>query len=177
MAHQNLAPKTDMSIKKWLFSASTIVVFLGCNLRGAAGSSPTRNRWRITAAGAVKLGGLLDGLRQHHSRLVREFVAAQEGRLELEFLPAYAPELNPVEYIWGHLKHHELPNFCARNLSDLGTMASVPCVACAVASRSSPPSGVKPNSFSITNIMRTSISRTGPHEISVLPQEQARSCS
>jgi len=64
-----------------------------------------------------------DGLRQHHSRLVRAFVAAQEGRLELEFLPAYAPELNPVEYIWGHLKHHELPNFCARNLSDLGAMA------------------------------------------------------
>jgi len=33
-----------------------------------------------------------DGLRQHHSRLVRAFVAAQEGRLELEFLPAYASE-------------------------------------------------------------------------------------
>lgn len=59
----------------------------------------------------------------HHSCLVRESVASQNGRLDLEFLPAYAPELNPVEYIWGHLKQHELPNFCARNLADLSTTA------------------------------------------------------
>ena len=37
----------------------------------------------------------------------------------LEQLPSYAPELNPVEYLWGHLKHHELPNVCAKNLSEL----------------------------------------------------------
>jgi len=24
------------------------------------------------------------------------------GRLALDYLPAYAPELNPVEYIWGY---------------------------------------------------------------------------
>ena len=53
-----------------------------------------------------------DGLRQHRSRMVRDFVTAQGRRLELEFLPAYAPELNPVEYLWGHWKTHELPNFC-----------------------------------------------------------------
>jgi transposase len=40
-----------------------------------------------------------DRLQTHRSRLVREFVAAQQGRLTLEYLPAYAPELNPVEYI------------------------------------------------------------------------------
>ena len=53
-----------------------------------------------------------DGLRQHRSRLVTEFVAAQQGRLHLEYLPAYAPELNPTEYLWGHWKQHELPNLC-----------------------------------------------------------------
>jgi len=31
----------------------------------------------------------------------------------VEWLPGYAPELNPVEYIWDYWKHHELPNFCA----------------------------------------------------------------
>jgi transposase len=41
----------------------------------------------------------------------------------LKFLPAYAPELNPVEYLWGHWKTHELPNFCPRNLGHLGTEA------------------------------------------------------
>ena len=60
-----------------------------------------------------------DGLRQHRSRMVRDFVAAQDGRLALEYLPAYAPELNPVEYIWGYWKRHELPNFCPRDFGQL----------------------------------------------------------
>ena len=60
-----------------------------------------------------------DGLRSHHSRLVKDFVNETAGRLQIEFLPAYAPELNPVEYIWGYWKHHELPNFCAKNLDQL----------------------------------------------------------
>jgi len=63
-----------------------------------------------------------DGLRSHHGRMVREFVASTEGRLCIDFLPAYAPELNPVEYLWGYWKMRELPNFCAsdyRNLSDV----------------------------------------------------------
>jgi len=56
-----------------------------------------------------KLLVICDGLPGHRSRLVKDFVAGQRGRLELERLPAYAPERNPVEYLWGHLKHHELP--------------------------------------------------------------------
>ena len=59
-----------------------------------------------------KLLIIWDGLRSHHSHLVWDFVRQQRGRLWLEFLPAYAPELNPVEYLWSHWKQHELPNFC-----------------------------------------------------------------
>jgi transposase len=32
-------------------------------------------------------------------------------RLSLERLPPYAPDLNPVEYLWGHLKYGKLANF------------------------------------------------------------------
>jgi transposase len=64
-----------------------------------------------------------DRLQTHRSRLVREFVDAQQGRLALEYLPAYAPELNPVEYIWGHWKHHELPNFCPDDFAQLSQAA------------------------------------------------------
>ena len=60
-----------------------------------------------------------DRSQTHRGRLVREFVARQRGRIELEYLPAYAPELNPVEYIWGYWKHHELPNFCPRDFAQL----------------------------------------------------------
>lgn len=60
-----------------------------------------------------------DGLRAHRSRMVQAFVDTQRGRLQLECLPAYAPELNPVEYRWGYWKHHALPNFCPTTFGEL----------------------------------------------------------
>jgi transposase len=70
-----------------------------------------------------KLLVIWDGLRSHRSRTVSEYVLQQNRRLELEFLPAYAPNLNPVEYLWGYWKHHELPNFCPKNFSELSLHA------------------------------------------------------
>ena len=60
-----------------------------------------------------------DGIQTHRSRMVRDFVRGTGGRIDLEFLPGYAPELNPVEYVWGHWKQHELPNFCPKNFGEL----------------------------------------------------------
>jgi DDE superfamily endonuclease len=42
-----------------------------------------------------------DGLPAHRSQLVRDYVDSLKGAIQLEYLPAYAPELNPAEYIWG----------------------------------------------------------------------------
>jgi transposase len=70
-----------------------------------------------------KLLVVWDGLPAHRARLVSEFIAAQHGRLAVEWLPAYAPELNPVEYIWGYCKHHELPNFCPHDFAQLSYQA------------------------------------------------------
>ena len=41
----------------------------------------------------------------------------------IDYLPAYAPDMNPVECIWGYLKHHAMPNYCARDLGDLAYRA------------------------------------------------------
>ena len=70
-----------------------------------------------------KLTIIWDGLPAHRSRLVRQYVAEQNGAIDLEYLPAYAPELNPVEYIWGYCKQHELPNLCPKNFSQLSWVA------------------------------------------------------
>jgi transposase len=59
----------------------------------------------------------------HRSKMVGDFVAGQNGRLTLEFLPGYAPELNPVEYLWGYWKHHELPNLCPKDFWQLSEHA------------------------------------------------------
>lgn len=64
-----------------------------------------------------------DRLAARRSRLVRDFVDSLGGRLKIERLPAYAPEMNPVEYIWGYLKTHEIPNLCPNHFADLGAAA------------------------------------------------------
>ena len=64
-----------------------------------------------------------DGLPGHRSIAVRDFVTSQGERLTLEFLPGYAPELNPVEHIWGYLKSREIPNLCPRELWQLSDAA------------------------------------------------------
>jgi transposase len=71
-----------------------------------------------------KLLIIWDRLQAHRSRLVRHYVEQQRGEIALEYLPPYAPDLNPVECIWGYLKSHAMPNFCARDLAHLGHHAS-----------------------------------------------------
>jgi transposase len=51
-----------------------------------------------------------DGGPMHKGDHIRQ-VQQDFPRLSLERLPPYAPELNPVEYLWGHLKYGKLPNF------------------------------------------------------------------
>ena len=60
-----------------------------------------------------------DGARPHCSRLVRDYVDSTGGQIVVERLPGYAPELNPVEYLWAWLKRHALANFCPDTLTEL----------------------------------------------------------
>lgn len=71
-----------------------------------------------------KLLIIWDGLKAHKSRLVREFVESKgDRRIVLDYLPPYAPELNPVEYIWGYLKNLQIANLCAANLHEVSDFA------------------------------------------------------
>lgn len=47
---------------------------------------------------------VLDSLPAHKTAFVKKYVASTEGRLTLHFLPGYAPELNPDELVWSHVK-------------------------------------------------------------------------
>jgi transposase len=59
-----------------------------------------------------------DGGPMHKGEPIRQ-VLADFPRLTLERLPPYAPELNPVEYLWTHLKYGQLPNFVPDNVFQL----------------------------------------------------------
>ena len=67
---------------------------------------------------------LWDGAPIHRSVLVRNYVASTRGRIVVERLPAYAPELNPVEYMWGHLKTHEIANLITTQTWELSLEAT-----------------------------------------------------
>ena len=67
-----------------------------------------------------KLLVVWDGSPIHRAKVVKEFLkSAAASQLQLEQLPGYAPELNPDEGIWKHLKYVELKNVCCRSLSEL----------------------------------------------------------
>jgi len=64
-----------------------------------------------------------DGLRAHWSKEVKAHVESLQGSVKLEQLPAYAPELNPIEYLWGYIKGNDLANVCAKDLVELHAAA------------------------------------------------------
>jgi transposase len=66
---------------------------------------------------------LWDGLSSHWSWRMQEYLATQRRWLEVERLPAYAPELNPVERLWANLKGRELANRCEDRIEELATVA------------------------------------------------------
>ena len=47
---------------------------------------------------------IIDGLPAHKKAIVKEYVVSTQGRLSLHMLPGYAPELNPDELVWSHVK-------------------------------------------------------------------------
>ena len=51
-----------------------------------------------------------DNLPSHHSRVMGGWLAGQRHWLQVEYLPGYAHDLDPVEGLWANLKGQELAN-------------------------------------------------------------------
>jgi hypothetical protein len=64
-----------------------------------------------------------DGLSSHWSHKMRAHLDAQRDWLTAERLPAYAPELNPVEYLWANLKGGELANCTGDTIAEVADQA------------------------------------------------------
>jgi transposase len=69
---------------------------------------------------ATRLLVIWDGSPIHRRVEVQEFVSDTRGKVWLEALPGYAPDLNPWdEGGWHHLKHVEMRNLVCRDLEEL----------------------------------------------------------
>jgi transposase len=54
-----------------------------------------------------------------HRCAARRITEAGWKRIEFEWLPAYAPELNPVEAMWSHAKYADLANYVPDDAGEL----------------------------------------------------------
>jgi transposase len=63
-----------------------------------------------------------DRLQAHRARIVQAFLASQP-HIRSEYFPPYAPELNPVEYLWAYLKSNPLANAPFFDVDELADQA------------------------------------------------------
>ena len=59
-----------------------------------------------------------DEIRIHSAAPVKEFLSKNPS-IEVVELPPYAPELNPVDYVWSYVKYSRLANYCLKDLFEL----------------------------------------------------------
>jgi transposase len=64
-----------------------------------------------------------DGLPSHRSRRMTDWLQSQRDWLSVERLPGYAPDLNPLENVWGNLKSQELANLCSNTVDEVANIA------------------------------------------------------
>jgi transposase len=69
--------------------------------------------------GFRKVHVICDNASFHSSRLVKEFLAAWGHRIELHYLPRYAPETNPIERVWWQLHETLTRNHSCRTIDEL----------------------------------------------------------
>jgi transposase len=60
-----------------------------------------------------------DNLPSQHSRVMRDWLAGQRHWLQLEYLPSYAHDLDPVEGLWANLKGMELANLTRDTVAEV----------------------------------------------------------
>ena len=89
-----IATVTNQGKTRWMiideaFNADKLIEFLASLIKDAG----------------KKVFLILDHLRVHHSKPVKQWVEGHQDKIELFYLPSYSPELNPEERLNADLKH------------------------------------------------------------------------
>lgn len=64
---------------------------------------------------------VLDNARYHHALINREFLYSVKNKIVLMYLPAYSPELNPIESFWKKTRRGVTHNRYFESLAEQGT--------------------------------------------------------
>jgi len=108
-AKQGETPVVECPGQRQSISAASAVnargAFWYCTYEGGLNAELFVKLLKRMMRGRVKPVHLVvDGLPAHKTKLVKEYVASTGGMLTLHVLPGYAPELNPDELVWSHMK-------------------------------------------------------------------------
>ena len=84
-------------------------------LRIFPGSMNARDILRFLKELKINLNGkklllIWDGLPAHRAKIIREYAFHERSWLRLERFPSYAPEFNPIEYLWSAMKRKDIAN-------------------------------------------------------------------
>jgi len=96
--------KARFMIYRQNFTAQIFLTFLNQIIRGAKGQPVIV---------------IVDNLRVHHAKPVKEWLAINRARITVEYMPAYSPELNPDEYLNSDLKANVHRRQRPRNMTTL----------------------------------------------------------
>lgn len=96
--------KMRFMLYKGTFTAELFIKFLGQTVRAAKGR---------------KVIMIVDNLRVHKSTAVQQWLEGKEELIELQYLPAYSPDLNPDEYLNNDVKANVHRRGMPRNGKDL----------------------------------------------------------
>jgi len=110
--NDHLSVMSGITPQGWLFTRTRFEALNGCDSVGFLK--------HLRSQMDRKLLVIWDGSPIHRNHEVKEYLANGAAKyLHLERLPAYAPDLNPDEGTWRHLKRVELANLCCSDLDHL----------------------------------------------------------
>lgn len=79
---------------------------------------------RISVRSGRRVVVISDNARYHHATLHAAWRQSQEPAFELHFLPAYSPQLNPIERVWKLLRRLWLHNRYFPSLEELSVIVN-----------------------------------------------------
>jgi len=102
-----------------VWRTGTLLVSPPCSRRNTAQFLAHLDDLRTRLRGWRKIHVICDNAAFHKSRAVQKYLAEWGHRIVLHFLPAYAPQTNPIERVWWHLHETITRNHRCETLEEL----------------------------------------------------------
>lgn len=65
---------------------------------------------------------ILDRWGVHKASVLQKYLRRHRRKIRVEYLPAYAPELNPTEQVWNHAKYSDLLSATPDDVDELANL-------------------------------------------------------